>query len=46
MQLTVSYSTTVKDKDAEDLKMDGFRITLVYGWHKLIEGMRRLNSSE
>jgi Putative MetA-pathway of phenol degradation len=45
-QLTVSYSSTVNDGDAEDLKMDGFRITLVYGWHKLIEGMSRLNSGE
>jgi hypothetical protein len=46
LQLTVSYSSTVNDGDAEDLKMDGFRITLVYGWHKLIEGMSRLNSGE
>jgi hypothetical protein len=46
LQLTVSYSSTVNDGDEEDLKMDGFRITLVYGWHPLIEGMRRLNSHE
>ena len=38
--------TTVNDKNAEDLKMDGFRVTLLYGWHQLIEGMRRLNSNE
>jgi hypothetical protein len=44
MQLTVSYSSTVNDKNPEDLKMDGFRITLIYGWHELIEGMRRLKS--
>ena len=46
MQLTVSYSSTVNDKDAEDLKMDGFRVTLLYGWHQLIEGMRRLSGNE
>lgn len=46
LQLTVSYSSTVKDTDAEDLKMDGFRITLLYGWHPLVEGMRRLNGKE
>ncbi len=46
MQLNISYSTTVNDKDAEDLKMDGFRITLLYGWHALIEGMHRLNGGE
>jgi hypothetical protein len=44
MQLTLSYNTTVNDNDAEDLKMDGFRITFLYGWHKLIEGMNRLHS--
>jgi len=46
MQLNISYSSTVNDKNPEDLKMDGFRITLIYGWHKLIEGMHRLNSNE
>ena len=28
----------------EDLKMDTFRVTLIYGWHKLIEGMNRLKA--
>jgi hypothetical protein len=46
LQLTVSYSSTVNDKNAEDLKMDGFRVTLLYGWHELIEGMRRLKGGE
>ena len=46
MQLTLSYNTTVNDKNPEDLKMDGFRITILYGWHPLIEGMHRLNSGE
>jgi hypothetical protein len=46
LQLTVSYSSTVNDSDSEDLKMDGFRVTLLYGWHKLIEGVNRLKSSE
>jgi len=46
MQLTVSYVSTVNDNDSEDLKMDGFRITLLYGWHKLIEGMNRLKANE
>jgi hypothetical protein len=46
LQLTVSYSSTINDKNSEDLKMDGFRITLVYGWHRLIEGMRRLEGNE
>jgi outer membrane putative beta-barrel porin/alpha-amylase len=46
MQMNLSYSTTVNDKNPEDLKMDGFRVTLIYGWHQLIEGMRRLKSNE
>jgi hypothetical protein len=46
MQLTLSYNTTVNDNDAEDLKMDGFRITFLYGWHKLIEGMNRIKGHE
>lgn len=42
MQLTVSYNTTINDNNADDLKMDAFRFTIVYGWHPLVEGMRRL----
>jgi hypothetical protein len=44
MQLTLSYNTTVNDKNDEDLKMDGFRITIIYGWHPLVEGMKRLKA--
>jgi hypothetical protein len=46
MQLNISYCSTVNDNDSEDLKMDGFRVTLLYGWHKLVEGMRRLNGND
>jgi hypothetical protein len=46
MQMIISYNSTINDNNAEDLKMDGFRVTFLYGWHKLIEGMRRLNSHE
>ena len=46
MQLNLSYSTTVNDNNPEDLKMDQFRFTLLYGWHPLIEGMRRLKGNE
>jgi hypothetical protein len=44
LQLTLSYNTTVNDENPEDLKMDGFRVTLLYGWHDLIEGMNRLKA--
>jgi hypothetical protein len=46
MQLTVGYVSSINDKAAEDLKMDTFRVTLIYGWHKLIEGMHRLKGAE
>jgi hypothetical protein len=46
MQMVISYNSTMNDNDSQDLKMDGFRVTFIYGWHKLIEGMRRLNSGE
>lgn len=46
LQMNISYSTTINDSAADDLKMDGFRVTLLYGWHALIEGMHRLSSGE
>ena len=42
--LTFGYKSTVNDNAPGDLKMDGFMISLVYGWHPMIEGMRRLKS--
>lgn len=42
LQLNLSYNSTINDKASTDLKMDGFRMTLLYGWHPLVEGMRRL----
>ena len=33
---------TVNDNAPSDLRMDGFRFSLVYGWHPLIEAMKRL----
>jgi len=44
MNLTVGYKSTVHDSAPGDLKMDGFMISLVYGWHPLIEGMKRLHN--
>jgi hypothetical protein len=40
--LTVGYKSTVNDKAAGDLQMDGFMVSLVAGWHPLVEGARRL----
>jgi hypothetical protein len=40
--LTVGYKSTINDKAPGDLQMDGFMISLVAGWHPLIEGAKRL----
>jgi len=44
--LTFGYKTTVNDSAPGDLKMDSFMVTLVYGWHPLIEGSKRLQSEK
>ena len=45
MQMNISYSSTVNDSQPTDLKMDGFRVTLICGWHSLVEGMNRMKES-
>jgi hypothetical protein len=44
LNLTVGYKSTVNDDAPTDLRMDNFMVTLVYGWHPIVEGMRRLQS--
>ena len=43
LQLTTGYMATLNDGNPDDLRMDVFRISLVYGWHPLIEGIKRLD---
>jgi hypothetical protein len=40
--LTCGYKSTVDDSAPEDLRMSQFMVSLVYGWHPLVEGTRRL----
>ena len=42
--LTFGYKSTIDDKAPGDLQMDGFMVSVVYGWHSIIEGARRLAS--
>lgn len=42
LNLTVGYKSTVNDSGAHDVRMDSFMVSLVYGWHSMVEGMRRL----
>jgi hypothetical protein len=46
LSLTAGYMATVNDSDPGDLQLDGFRISLTYGWHKIIEGQKRLKGAE
>jgi hypothetical protein len=42
--LTFSYKSTASDNAPSDLQMDVFMISLVSGWHPLVEGSKRLQS--
>ena len=46
LNLTFSYKSTLGDDAPDDLRMDVFMVTLVFGWHPLIEGSRRLQGQE
>lgn len=46
LNLTFGYKSTINDNASDALRMDGFMVTLVYGWHPLIEGVKRLKESE
>jgi len=46
LQVTFGYMSTVNDSDPEDLKLDGFRVSAVFGWHPLVEGVKRLEGGE
>jgi hypothetical protein len=40
--LTVGYKSTINDKAPGDIQMDGFMVSLVAGWHPLVEAAKRL----
>ncbi len=44
--LTIGYKTTFDDLEPGDLRMDNFTVSLVYGWHSIIEGAKRLKGGE
>ncbi len=46
LNLTVGYKSTVNDNAPGDLRMDNFMVSLVYGWHPLIEGVQRLKGEK
>jgi hypothetical protein len=46
LNLTLGYKSTVNDSGSDDLRMDSFMASLVFGWHPLIEGSRRLKDEK
>jgi outer membrane protein assembly factor BamA len=42
LSLTFGYKSTINDNGPSDLKMDAFTVSLVFWWHPLLEGARRL----
>ena len=42
--LTFSYKSTASDQAPDDLQMDVIMVSLVAGWHPIIEGFKRLES--
>ncbi len=42
LQLTAGYMATINDSAPTDLRLDSFKLSLVFGWHPLVEGMKRL----
>ncbi len=44
LQFTMGYLTSVNDNDPTDLRIDNFKLSLLFGWHPLIEGIKRLES--
>ena len=44
--LTFGYKSTLNDSAPGDMRMDGFMVSLIFGWHPLVEGMKRLKSEK
>jgi hypothetical protein len=44
--LTAGYRSTVNDGAPTDLRMDRFMVSLVYGWHPIVEGAKRLKKND
>ena len=43
LQIGASYFSSFADSNPKDLRADEFRLTINYGWHKIIEEMKRMS---
>jgi len=41
----MGYLASINDSGPTDLKMDNFKISIVFGWHPLVEGIKRLEGN-
>ncbi|GAB3414706.1 transporter [Massilia agilis] len=46
LNLTVGYKSTLAQAASADPRIDTFMMTLVFGWHPLLEGARRLKEAQ
>ena len=46
IQTTFGYMATVNDNQPGDLQMDGFKLSIVFGWNPLVEGLKRIKGNE
>jgi hypothetical protein len=44
--LTLGYKSTINDGAPDSLRMNQFMVSIVYGWHRVIEGMGRLKEGK
>jgi outer membrane putative beta-barrel porin/alpha-amylase len=44
--LTLGYKSTADDSAPDALRMDNFTVSLVYGWHSIVEGAKRLHGEQ
>jgi hypothetical protein len=42
--LSFTYKSTIDDSEPTAMRMDMFMITLVAGWHPILEGFNRLQN--
>jgi len=43
LSINTSYFSTIDDSGSGDLRGDEFRLMFTYGWHPLLQGMKRLS---
>ena len=46
LNLTAGYKSTINDSGSDDLRMDCYMVSLVFGWHPLLEGSKRLKEEK